>query len=519
LGGETDQTQLLDQTEANDEHERQGELEEPSRSAQDAPNSLKSRVESVYQVFDPETVQMLTERWSEWDPPRKYGEVGQDHGISKTESWRRIKSVKEALQDSLREDLEERIERLLSSREEPLEIHFLGVEDEWFQGFEDSPSFFANLLERLTSEEISVAEIQGHRIISHLSEEEWEQLQEKAIDYLASQKEHRKLKRSDVKVIFENIAYKYGALELAKLIFEEVQDSLRFVEKDGIVFLASIGSDSESAIEAVLQSAGDPLHMSEIAERCLNQFDVSLSDESVGRKAAEIGVRFDRGTYGTWQHTSLGENDRKQAIQLAETTIEDASKSDRQWHAEEILRGIEKRNSDLGEKLSSYLVCSLLKLSDRFEPLGYMSWKLEGTEVGEKRINLEEASIAVLEEANGPLSESEIRNRIEEYRGVGKSLNLSKSNRVMRVADNQWGLVERDLNLSKEERKKALKFLKTTLSRLDKGIHYSEIPYIISEMGIGDAERISGRGVMEFAASKPEFTQKRSEFLHLSDQG
>jgi hypothetical protein len=38
-------------------------------------------------------------------------------------------------------------------------------------------------------------------------------------------------------------------------------------------------------------------------------------------------------------------------------------------------------------------------------------------------------------------------------------------------------------------------------------------------MGIGDAERISGRGVMEFAASKPEFTQKRSEFLHLSDQG
>lgn len=517
LGGEIDETQLPDLPEANDEYEKQGELEEPSRSTQDAPNSLKSRVESVYQVFDPETVQMLIERWSEWDPPRKYGEVGQDHGISKTESWRKIKSVKEALQDSLGEDLEERIEQLLSSREEPLEIYFLGVEDEWFQGFEDSPSFFANFLDRLTSEEISVAEIQGHRIISHLSEEEWEQLQEKALDYLISQKEHRKLNRSDVKVIIENIAYRYEVLELAKPLFDEVRDSLRFIEKDGVEWLASIGSGSESAVEAVLQSASEPLHMSEIAKKCLNQYDVSLSDQSAGRKAAEIGVRFDRGTYGTWQHTSLDESERKQAIQLAETTVEDAPKPDRQWHAKEILKGIEKRNSNLGKSLNSYLICSLLKLSDRFEPLGYMSWKLKGTETGEKRIHLKEAVVAVLERANGPLSESEMRDRIEEYRGVGKSLNLNQPDRVVRVAPNQWGLVERDLNLSEEERKKTLKFLEMALSRLDEGIHYSEIPYMISEMGVGDAEEIPGRGVMEFAASKPSF-KKSGEFLHLSDQ-
>lgn len=105
-----------------------------------------------------------------------------------------------------------------------------------------------------------------------------------------------------------------------------------------------------------------------------------------------------------------------------------------------------------------------------------MLWTASNTGAAENyRIDLRQAIISILQEAQAPLHTSEIKQRLIAMRGINSFFQIAPVDPIIRIDPGIWGLNDRDLSIKRPQQKQILDGIVGVLQRRGNGIHYSEL--------------------------------------------
>ena len=415
-------------------------------------------------------------------------------------------------------NISESIRKLLLRRSEPLYLEFLGIENKWFAGFK-SAQYLGKIIAVFTRKEFSVVQFQGMDIISRLSREDWDDLVSQANSALKERvKDNWKL--ADVQLLIETLALGSGAPELRSLMFDALKEKLHFSE-DQIAdnpHLLAFGNTAKDVLVAILEEANTPLKFIDIQKRYAERGQPEISESILSNTLHDIdALLFSKGTYGLEKHFPIDESDAIEILLQTEQVPLDGP-IERQWHTQELLKEIFTRNHDLPEILDMYLLNIILKRSDIMVGLGRFVWvqSQAGMKKKKGRIDLRQAVTSILERAGHPLRTEELRSEVSIYRGISE-LPLYPTGRVIQLTKGLWGLVDRDLGLTEEQREELLAYLSDLLTTLGHAVHLSELPEALIKFPIVFSRNFDHFAVLDLAGRDSRFTVGRGHMIGLSE--
>jgi hypothetical protein len=321
-----------------------------------------------------------------------------------------------------------RIGQLLLDRNEPLILELLDVEDAWFAGFAGDYVFLSGVIQAFSENEIRVIDIDGRRVVSRITRQDWESVVKKLRIALRQKASEKQWKRSEIDQYLETCLSEFDEL----LLFEDETE-------DGI--LVAYGKSAESAIAAVLAQAESPLHFSEIAKRAGDILGSSVDERTTHNALGREGVwLYDRGTYGLIRHCPISETKRQSICRLVEHMLYEGP-INRQWHSSEIIDRLMERFPGAPQDLDPYVLRMCIEKSKKIVFLKRMVWARadSGMTVGD-RIDTTDSFIQILEQAGEPLTGAELKRRLSEIRGVSENMQIHGNDRLITVAPNVWGL-------------------------------------------------------------------------------
>jgi len=442
--------------------------------------------------------------------------VGEMLGVTRE----RVRQIESKLLDSLpkcgwTQLLMPRLEHLLSDRREPLYLDLIEVEDPWFTGWSMRAGELSNLI-RVFPSEFSILRSQGRLIVSRIPSDRFERVLRNTMGFLVQQVD-QEWTRADVELFIEGAVRSEKAPELAGLAMNILQAELHFARsaEGAREVLCSVGSRVNDHIMAILRSADTPLHYLEItaavSERTGKDFPTHNIHVRLPRTPA---LFFGRGRYGVDAHYPLSPEADLEVAALTEEIMR--GDPQRQWHASELVEALEDRSDDLPEALDRYVLNILLSRSPEFQSMGRMVWalKAESGMDSRGRIDLSDACVQVLVEAGCALHNREIKDRIGRLRGTSEYFFIQPTERLIRVAPNKWGLIERDLGLSALERARCLSELETQLQIREVSLHVSELCVVLRRVVMG--HDVTGYMLMGLAQTDSRFRIHRGHLVALS---
>lgn len=375
-----------------------------------------------------------------------------------------------------RYDMQVRLERLLSHRQDPLPLLGLEILDPWFTGAEhlEEPLDFA--LEHFCGQRFSLVRTDEIVFISCLSQLAWDKTVRSARRILeAAASQHPS--ETEARRMIDSLLVGAGE-ELRPQLWTEATRWAHFAVLEGDSgqrLLMSFGAGAESIVEAVLAGSDRPMHYTEIARRCA-QLGRHVEVRRAHNSAANVGLLFGRGSYGLAKHFPLTATEKNMLVAEVEDLIEGADPA-RQWHSREIAEAMEERGIDFEGRLTPYVVSIALEGSQRLVDLGRMVWtsRSTGARGTNNRIDLHQAVVSLLASEGRPMRSSEIKERIERERGLNWFFQIQAEGPLVRLGAGFWGLIDRDLPFSAEEADAIVDRLVAVLQERGKGLHVSEI--------------------------------------------
>jgi hypothetical protein len=204
--------------------------------------------------------------------------------------------------------------------------------------------------------------------------------------------------------------------------------------------LVSVDDSIGSVLQAVLESAAEPLHFTEIHRRA-ELIRPGYELRYVQNALQDMGVLYDRGTYGLPRNCLLD----SEALSQVRAEVEDLMASGdaaRQWHASELCDAMIERGMGFDGRLTPYVLNFALKDSELLVDLRRMVWGLGAAwqEGASSRVDVRTAVIALLKEQGRPMTTDEIRERLREVRGVSQTFQIFPAGPLVRVGTGLWGL-------------------------------------------------------------------------------
>lgn len=337
------------------------------------------------------------------------------------------------------EQLATRIEAALNGRQTALMLEELAAIDPWFEAELTLEGVLAGTLEQVLSHRLGVHLISGKLAVSRLLVHEWSEVRDAARDTLDAAAKNRTIE-DDVRRQCDQLLVGRGE-ELRDALWSEVTSRCVWASRPGEPRrLVSLDDSIGSVLQAVLESADEPLHFTEIHRRT-ELIRPGYELRYVQNAVQDVGVLFDRGTYGLPKHCPLDSD----ALTMVRTEVEDlmaSGEAARQWHASELCDALIERGMGFGGRLTPYVLNFALKDSELLVDLRRMVWGLGAAwlEGAASRVDVRTAVIALLREHGRPMTTDEIRERLREVRGVSQTFQIHPSGPLIRVGTGLWGL-------------------------------------------------------------------------------
>lgn len=455
-------------------------------------------------------------------PPRILEDIGGALGVTRERArqirnrgWERIRQRGQWPGEVVR-----RVEDLLSSREEPLYLDMIVAEDAWFDGFQDNLTPLARVIEEMAGDMLHVWGLNGRLNVTRCRAEQWGELVG-AAQSAAEQQISVGVTRSDARILIGAVAVAAGAPELGGALRQQVEPVLHFaVRPNGQERLVSIGRGLRHALTATLDESDRPLHMSEIVERLRDRGCVDRNDYGVQNMVRAAikeagGMLYGRSLYGLNKHLPVAEDAAEEALAELEAIMLESAPG-RQWHCSELTDELTSRRPDLGEELDQFTVNVILTRSRVATYLGRLVWVGTSQADGlQERLDVAAMCEAALLQAGRPLSKRELRDTIRQVRGLNRHFLPQASERVVRLAYGMWGLADRDVGVSAENRKVALDALHRVLEVRQRGLHVSELFEALREVEFIPDPELDEWELLGIAQSDARFRIGRGQLIGL----
>lgn len=438
--------------------------------------------------------------------PKTLQEIGEALGLTRERIRQREQYCLKimARQAVWRYDMQIRLERLLSGREDPLPLLGLEILDPWFTDAErlEEPLDFA--FEHFCGRQFSLVRTRGMVFVSGLSQLAWDKAVRSARRILEAAVSQQP-SEAEARGMTDSLLVGTGE-ELRPQLWAEATRWANFAPKEGDNSrrtLVSFGAGAESIVEAVLAGSDRPLHYTEIARQC-TQLGRNVEVRRAHHSAANVGLLFGRGVYGLAKHFPLSATEQTTLVAEVEDLIEGADPA-RQWHAREIAEAMEERGMDFEGRLTPYVVSIALEGSQRLVNLGRMVWASSSTGARgtHNRIDVHQAVVSLLMAEGRPMRSSEIKERIERERGLNCFFQIQVEGPLVRLGAGLWGLIDRDLPFSEEEALAVVDRLVAVLRQRGKGLHVSEIRQAL-EAFVPEVARVNDAMVLMGLAQRDE---------------
>jgi hypothetical protein len=419
--------------------------------------SLKNQVGNAIAAF-PEKVQIvLRGRLGVGQEHFTLEYLGQQLGITR-ERVRQIekKYISKIIEDYYWDDvIGQKLARLLNDRDEPLYLDLLCVEDEWFTGFDDNPTHLKYVIQYFTCNNPTsfyVPLIDGRYVVTQITESDWETL-ERMTRSTIYDRGMEQWSEEDMELVCGSMAQSSGVPDLKSLLFKSVREGMHVAKspETNEVIIVGQGNLLVPLLRSVLLEATDPLHYSEIAKRCRaktgNEYKERNIHAALPRAEAKL---FGRGLFGLLKHLPVSEDTARNIVSDLEEVVVREGK-ERQWHCDELLDVLRKKDHTLAHGMDRYVIDILLEKSSRVQSLGRFVWSAgkENDLSAEHRIDIHQACISILEQANQPMTTIELRKELSRHRGVGKSFQIHPKDTLVKLDRGLWGLADWASNISK----------------------------------------------------------------------
>lgn len=376
--------------------------------------------------------------------------------------------------------LSQRLIGILEDRSSPLLLAGISALDPWFKGAEELESSLVEIFKHLYPGQLSIFRIDDVPIITHLAHEDWIAAFESGKTLLRDMVQEKPTE-DYVRLQIEALLSDKGS-ELREALWRQVSSFALWANRSGDTKrLSGYGRTAEAVVSAILEEADMPLHYSEI-ERRASKFEGRKFDaRRLHNAAASVGMLYARGTYGLFSHCPLS----KYEIDLIVSEVEDIVSSGdttRQWHTSELMDELLDRGLDFDGRISKYIINIALRNSELLVYMKRMVWGLRGTwtESAASRLDLRQAVMALLENEGGPLSTSEIREKLFSGRGVNSHFQIHAAGNLIRIGTSKWGLADRDVQL--KDPATYFEMIEKHLLDTNEGIHVSEVSSVLGDL-------------------------------------
>lgn len=402
---------------------------------------------------------------------------------------------------------------LLAGRTEPLHLDLLAVEDRWFDGFEDHLLFLGRLLEAFCGESIRLWSLKGRLILAHIDGDQWDELVSSALSALEN---GGPMTEQEVKLYLESMASKAGAAELSADLFLALKGRLHFGRqgaRDDVV--VSVGRRQKDVLAAILKDAQGPLSLREVIKLYKTRTGRKIDKNRCSGALRDLGAYLvARGTFLWPEYLAVGAADIERVVAAAVRIIQ-AGTSGRQWHCAELLRTLTRQAVPVPAEINPYILNALLGRSESLRSLKRLVWVLRSVKT--RRREIEDLCVAVLRRAGRPMTTAEMRAAIEKVRGLNRGFQPQPNDVMTRVAEGVWGLVERDIPLSKGEGRKVLTTLAELLGKRRSPLHVRDLTAALAAAGCKVKKTVTPEMIVGLAVADGRFHSMRGDHLRLAN--
>ncbi|HNP95308.1 MAG TPA: DNA-directed RNA polymerase subunit alpha C-terminal domain-containing protein [Cyclobacteriaceae bacterium] len=441
------------------------------------PNSFNSTLERLISSLDQKISKALHLRMGLNCEAMTLQEVGDAFGFTR-ERARQLESkgIKQLANNRLWEsEVGARLARILDNRSDPVTLAGLGILDPWFAGVEIHREPVDFIFENFLADKFHLVRANGQFFVTKISQEEWDEICRLAAKRLEDGV-GKNWSLSEAKQKVEDLLPLRG-IELKSELWVIASRFAHFSSaENGETFLVGIGRSAEVLVESVLAESSRPLHFSEIAKQIKEKYGKEVDERRAHNAALDRAFRFGPGTYGLLKHCPVTSDELRVIRERCEEIIFNGSDG-RQWSCAELADTLEEDGLDLDGRLSTYVVNIALSQSESLSYLRRMIWT-KSTQIplgATHRLDLAQAVESLLLEAGRPMSASEIKETIQRERGLSDVFQIHQTGSLIRVGIGQWGLIERDLPLSKEDQQHVIDEMEFLLRKRNSGIHVTEI--------------------------------------------
>lgn len=416
---------------------------------------------------------ILVRRMGLYGPAETLAQIGVTFEVSR-ERIRQIeaKVVKRIVHEEHWDDLLiSKLEHLLAGRDYPLPV--IGVEaiDPWFAGISDNGDVVSYILENMCGDRFHVVRIDGVPFFAGFDQERWAGCQREARAILKANA-NGEWDETHCRAVVSGIL-DVEAREFGTMLWESVSGECHFADDGHRRILSSYGKSIEAIVEAVLSDSPTPMHYNEIAAAAAKRTNRDIEPLRIHAAAQAVGHLFGRGQYGLSRHCPVEPETRAACVAEVERIVREGP-SGRQWHCAELtgllaIEGLEE------EDIDKYALNMFLRQSASLERLGRLTWAAKAENGQVARTDIRKAIVAILRDAGGPLSSSEITARLDAVRGTNQSLAIWNFDPVIRVRRGLWGLNDRDLEISRQEQSRVFDTIVSRLTAASKGIHVADL--------------------------------------------
>ncbi len=382
-------------------------------------------------------------------------ECGASHQVTRE----RVRQIQKKSSDYLQNQrwvlaLKERLTHLLADRPGFLTLSELPSEDPWFIGCNGSGASFAILLEKFCPLFYCYKSVvvRDEFIVSRIRKEELNRL----IKEVRHMVWRSSLRQREQWICGDN----WSESEEAPSYVNEVENLLPAHSRNLALCIAqsAISQESKTAtsrfdlvvgrVQKILYSSNVPLKTIEI----LNRYQIEYRDKldrgywnRILEQNCNAMIAFQHGSWGLEKHSKVPIHDRPRILKMALECME--KEQDRQWSAEQIIQQIE---SKVEYPLTPGDLWVSVHDSARLVYLGRQRWSLREGQLSRSRLVIADLCLEILKQHGGPIRHSELRERISKHMPFPVIFNCPLP--VVRIGEDRWGLVNRDLSLDAQQR-------------------------------------------------------------------